>query len=232
MTTETGPYLICSIDPGGTTDPAAIVVGKVHRANHMTSVKILHLDALKPTVTPMAHVTFAQSAMAKVYGEVGHGTTRFICDVSNNSAIAYLLAQALPRDTLVGCKIINADSHSAGLTPMLIGDIGGRAASIPIMNLSRKQLLLDVGVAFQSGILSLPLTDPAQQTQMQELKRQMSRASMKVTPAGRQIAVIDRGHDDILMSLAQLLAATKLPAPRGARRSGERREPLSSTAWT
>lgn len=115
---------------------------------------------------------------------------------------------------------------------MLIGDVGGRASSIPVMNLSRRQLLLDVGVAFQSGVLSLPLTDPEQQIQIQELKRQMSRASMKVTPAGRQIAVIDRGHDDILMALAQLLAGTKLPAPRNARRSSGERTTLSSAAWT
>ncbi|MGO4440596.1 hypothetical protein [Rhizobium sp. RAF56] len=229
--TETAPYLACSIDPGGSSDPAAIVVAKVSRAE-ITKVRVLHLDTVKPVVTPMRHVTFAQEAMAKVYADVGHGTTRFIVDVSNNSAIAYLLAQALPRDTLVGVKIINADSHSAGLTPMLIGDVGGRASSIPVMNLSRRQLLLDVGVAFQSGILSLPLTDPEQQIQVQELKRQMSRASMKTTPAGRQVAVIDRGHDDLLMALAQLLAATKLPAPRGARRSGERREPLPPAAWT
>lgn len=71
MTTETGPYLVCSIDPGGTADPAAIVVAKINRTEHMTKIKVLHLDTLKPTVTPMAHVTFAQNTMAKAMATSG-----------------------------------------------------------------------------------------------------------------------------------------------------------------
>ena len=114
-------------------------------------------------------------------------------------------------------KITAGESHGAGVQPFLIGDVGGRATSIPALNLSRRQLLLDIGAAFQSGQLTLPLEDPEQQQVVHELKRQMSRASLKVTPSGKQVAVVDRGHDDMLMALAQAWAVTKLPPPRETR---------------
>jgi len=102
------------------------------------------------------------------------------------------------------------------------------------MNLSRRQLLLDIGTGFQTGQLTLPLEDPAQAKGVQELKRQMARASLKTTPAGRQVAVVNRGHDDLVMALSQLWAATRLPAPRDPRAHTNKAEHIapSSAGWT
>ena len=80
-------------------------------------------------------------------------------------------------------------------------------------------MLLDIGTAFQSGQLSLPLDDPEQTKGMQTLKEQMARASLKVTPRGKQIAVVQRSHDDLLLALCMGWAATRLPPPREARSS-------------
>jgi hypothetical protein len=226
-----GSYLLCSLDPGGSTDPAAIVVMRVDRGERMNRAKVVHLEIKPPVMTPQMHIELVQKTMTKIFRKLGHVVVRYVVDISNNSAIAYLLAQALPRNSLIGVKITASESHSAGLVPMLVGEIAGKAASIPIMNLSRRQLLLDIGAAFQSGQLTLPLTDPEQQKAVQELKRQMSRASLRQTPSGRSIAVVDKGHDDLLMSLAQGWAATRLPAPRDINR--ERPAPaISPAAWT
>ena len=60
---------------------------------------------------------------------------RYVVDVSNNSAIAFLLAQALPRQSLVGARITGGEAHGAGLQPLPVGDVNGRATAIPTMNL-------------------------------------------------------------------------------------------------
>ena len=141
----------------------------------------------------------------------------------------------MPRNALIGVKITNSDQHGAGVTPFLIGDVGGKATSVPMLTLSRGQLLLDVGSAFSTKQLTLPLDDPTQQKNLHELKNQMARASLKVTPAGRQVAVVQRGHDDLLMALAQGWAAARLPAPRDpatmARQAREHVAP-GAAGWT
>jgi hypothetical protein len=210
-------YLLCSMDVGGTIDPAAAVVMHVAKRDRVTRAKVLQMALKNPIVTPSMHVEWVQEIVTKLTLKVGRGPVRFAVDISNNSAIAFLLGQALPRDSLIGVKITAGESHGAGVQPFLIGDVGGRATSIPALNLSRRQLLLDIGAAFQSGQLTLPLEDPEQQQVVHELKRQMSRASLKVTPSGKQVAVVDRGHDDLLMALAQAWAVTKLPPPRETR---------------
>lgn len=224
-------YLLCSLDVGGSSDPAAITVLHVRQDERISKAKVIHLGTKPPILTPSMHIDLVQNTMKEIFEKIGHGVVRYVVDVSSNSAIAYLLAQALPRNSLIGVKITASESHAAGLVPMLIGELNGRAASIPIMNLSRRQLLLDIGVAFQSGQLTLPLTDAEQQQSVMELKRQMSRASLKQTPSGRSIAVVDRGHDDLLMALAQGWAGTRLPPPRDVQR--ERARPsISPAAWT
>jgi hypothetical protein len=230
--TDTSPFLMCSVDPGGSSDPAALCVAKVSQRDRLTHTQILHMAIRKPPVAASAHTDFIATEMAKTFGKLGHGTVRYIVDISSNTAIAFLLCQALPAASLVGVRITNSEAHGAGVTPLLVGDVGGRATSIPVITLSRKQMLLNLGAAFATAVLTLPLTDPEQAKMVNELKLQMSRASLKDTPAGRQVAVVQRGHDDLLMSVAQLYAATRLPPPRAARRGGEKKEPLSSAAWT
>ena len=158
---------------------------------------------------------------------------RYVVDVSNNSAIAYMLANALPQQSLVGVRITGGESHAAGLVPMLVGDVGGRASSIPVMNLSRRQLLLDIGTAFQSGQLSLPLDDRRTGERRADTERADGRASLKVTPSGKQIAVVQRSHDDLLLALCMGWAATRLPPPREARSSNVHHATApSALGWT
>ena len=89
-----------------------------------------------PVVTPVMHIEFVQQAMTKIVEKFGpRFPVRYVVDVSNNSAIAYMLANALPQQSLVGVRITGGESHAAGLVPMLVGDVGGRASSIPVMNL-------------------------------------------------------------------------------------------------
>jgi hypothetical protein len=230
-------WLVCSLDVGGVADPAALVVGHVTKPERITKARILHLALKQPVVTGPMHVEFVQTEMLKILNKIGlRAPVRYIIDVSNNSAVSYLLAQALPRNSLVGVKITGSESHAAGLQPLMVGDVGGRASSIPVMNLSRRQLLLDVGQGFGTGQLVLPRDDPEQKTALEILKQQMSRASLKVTASGKSIAVINRGHDDLLMALAQAWASTRLPPPRDlyavkVSSEQERRHP-STLGWT
>ena len=208
-------WLICSLDVGGSVDPAALTVLHVSKPDRLIKARVLHLAIKNPVVTPVMHIDFVQGAMLAIFEKYGPRIpTRYVVDVSNNSAIAYMMANALPKQSLIGVKITGGEGHAAGLVPMLVGDVGGRASSIPIMNLSRRQLLLDIGSAFQSGQLSLPLDDPKQAKGVQTLKEQMNRASLKQTPSGKQIAVVNRGHDDLLLAVAQAWASTRLPPPR------------------
>jgi hypothetical protein len=67
-------------------------------------------------------------------------------------------------------RISGGEQHAAGLTPLAIGDVNGRANAIPVMTLSRGQLLLDLGVAMQQKLLTLPVDDKAEATYIQMLK--------------------------------------------------------------
>ena len=228
------PYILTSLDVGGSADPAALTVLHVSKPERITKARVLHLAIKNPVVTPVMHIEFVQEAMTKIVEKFGPRVpVRYVVDVSNNSAIAYMLANALPQQSLVGVRITGGESHAAGLVPMLVGDVGGRASSIPVMNLSRRQLLLDIGTAFQSGQLSLPLDDAEQAKGVQTLKEQMARASLKVTPSGKQIAVVQRSHDDLLLALCMGWAATRLPPPREARSSNVHRATApSALGWT
>lgn len=93
-------------------------------------------------------------------------------------------------------------------------------------------MLHDIGNAFTTGTLSLPLDDPEQAAGVAQLKSEMSRASLKITPAGREVATVNRGHDDVLMALAQGLAAVRLSPPREARPKISRAQAPSAAGWT
>ena len=168
--------------------------------------------------------------------KLGRAVTRYVVDVSNNSAIAFLLAQALPRSSLIGARITGSEAHGAGLQPLPVGDVHGRATAVPTMNLSRRQMLLDLGVALQSKQLTLPLDDDAQKPAVQLLKDQMTRASLKTTPSGKKIAKVNAGHDDLLLAVAQLWCCTRLPPPRdpslAARAKAAHENALSALGWT
>ena len=233
---QQGSYLLCSLDVGGSSDPAAIAVALVSRQDRLTRARILHMEVVRPVVTPTRHIALVQEVMEAItYKATGRGVTRYVVDVSNNSAIAFLLAQALPRSSLVGCRITGGESHGAGLQPLAVGDVNGRATAIPTMNLSRRQMLLDLGVALQSKQLTLPLDDPEMKGAVQELKSQMNRASLKTTPSGKKIARVQSGHDDLLLAVAQLWCCTRLPAPRdptGAALAKAERETPTALGWT
>lgn len=194
------------------------------------------MKIVRPVVTPTRHIELIQETMEALTYKLGRGTTRYVVDVSNNSAIAFLLAQALPRQSLVGARITGGEAHGAGLQPLPVGDVNGRATSIPTMNVSRRQMLLDLGVALQSKQVTLPLDDPEQKAAVQMLKDQMTRASLKTTPSGKKIAKVNQGHDDLLLAVAQLWCATRLPPPRdptlGATAKAARENAPSALGWT
>ena len=172
------------------------------------------MEIVRPVVTPTRHIELVQQTMEALIYKLGRGVTRYVVDVSNNSAIAFLLCQALPRQSLVGARITGGEAHGAGLQPLAVGDVNGRATAIPMMNLSRRQMLLDLGVALQNKLLTLPLDDPEQKAAIQMLKDQMTRATLKTTPSGKKIARVNAGHDDLLLAVAQLWCCTRLPPPR------------------
>src|SRR5207344_446213 len=133
------------------------VVMHVSKPDRVTKARVVHLQVKPPIMTPTAHIKLVLDVMTDVLGKVGAlAPVRYVVDISNNSAIAYLLAQALPNKSLIGVRVTGGEAHGAGLVPMMVGDVGGKATSIPVMSLSRRQLLLDIGVAFQSKQLSLP----------------------------------------------------------------------------
>jgi hypothetical protein len=225
-------FLLCCLDVGGTADPAAIVVAHVQRRDRLTKAKILHLGIKNPVVTPQAHVEWVQQVMLKIAERIGRGPVRYVVDLSNNSAIAFLLAQQLPRNSLIGVKISGGDQHGAGVTAHLIGDINGKSTALPTLTLSRRQLLLDLTPAFTNGLLSLPLEDQEQAEAVQMLKAQMARASLKTTASGKTVAVVQRTHDDLLMAVAMLNAATRLPPPHDGRQPREHADVPSAAGWT
>jgi hypothetical protein len=225
-------YLLCVLDVGGSADPAAIAVAHISRRDRLTKARVLHLGIKNPVVTPQGHVDWVQETILAITAKVGRGPTRYAVDLSNNSAIAFLLAQQLPRNSLIGVKISGGDQHGAGVSAHLIGDVGGRSTALPTLSLSRRQLLLDLTPAFSNGLLSLPLEDLEQLEMVQLLKSQMARASLKVTPSGKTVAVVQRSHDDLLMAVAMLNAVTRLPPPHEARPRRERAEAPTAAGWT
>ena len=79
----------------------------------------------------------------------------------------------------------------------------------------------------------LPLEDEEMKPALSILRDEMARASLKTTPSGRQIATIQRGHDDLVMALAQCWAcATRLPSPRKPHSPINRSHPPSPLGWT
>ena len=91
------PYFLTSLDVGGSADPAALVVLHVSKPERVTKARVLHLSIKNPVVTPVMHIDFVQQAMTKIVEKFGPRIpVRYVVDVSNNSAIAYMLANALP----------------------------------------------------------------------------------------------------------------------------------------
>ena len=227
-----GSYIIISLDPGGSSDPAGLATLLVFKRDRITHTKVIELLAKPPIMTAQMHIQLVLDAISRMAIKYIRPPLRIVVDLSSNAALGYLLANALPRYSLIAVKIGSGDAHSAGVVPTLVGDVGGRATSLPTLVLSRRQMLHDIGNAFTTGTLSLPLDDPEQAAGVAQLKSEMSRASLKITPAGREVATVNRGHDDVLMALAQGLAAVRLSPPREARPKISRAEAPSAAGWT
>jgi hypothetical protein len=225
-------YLMISLDVGGQSDPAAIVAMSVRTVDRLIKAQVHYLAIKPPIVTPTAHLTFVDDTLKLMRRQIGIAPVRVVVDVSSNSGIANLLAQALPKNSMVAIRISGGDAHGAGVTAFPIGDVGGKATALPALTLSRRQMLLDVGQALSSRLLTLPVDDKEQAEGLAALKSQMSRASLKVTASGRQVAVVQRSHDDLLMALAMAwIVASRLPGPRSAATRDVRPSP-SALAWT
>ena len=120
-----------------------------------------------------------------------------------------------------GCDLIFIASHGRrGIKGLMLGSETQKVlqnTTIPVLVSAVESNLPD------SDILA-PLTI---------LRDEMARASLKTTPSGRQIATIQRGHDDLVMALAQCWAcAARLPSPRNPRPALNRSHPPSPSGWT
>src|SRR5262245_11411544 len=117
----THSYVLVSLDPGGSVDPAAISGLIVSKPERMVKAKVLHLEAKPPVITPTGHVKFVQDVATQVITKLGGiPAVRYVVDLSNNSSIALLLAQALPANSLIGVRITGGEAHGAGLQPFMV----------------------------------------------------------------------------------------------------------------
>ena len=214
-------WVLASIDPGGSSDPTGYVLGVVRKVERLTKLQVIQLGARNPPQTPTSTVSLCLELMTIAKERFGLGPMRFVVDLSSNTAVGHLLAQALPRDALIGVRINAADAHGAAVSALPVGDVNGRATALPCLSFSRRQLLLDLGTAFSQRLVALPIEDESQKPALQILRDQMARASLKTTPSGREIAVVNKGHDDLVMAVAQGWAsAMRLSgAPRPARQA-------------
>jgi hypothetical protein len=151
-----------SLDVGGQSDPAAIVAMSVRTVDRLIKAQVHYLAIKPPIVTPTAHLTFVEDTLKLMRRQIGIAPVRVVVDVSSNSGIANLLAQALPKNSMVAIRISGGDAHGAGVTAFPIGDVGGKATALPALVASRRQMLLDVGQALSSRLLTLPVDDKEQ----------------------------------------------------------------------
>ena len=76
------PYILTSLDVGGSADPAALVVLHVSKPERITKARVLHLSIKNPVVTPVMHIDFVQQAMTKIVEKFGPRIpVRYVVDV-------------------------------------------------------------------------------------------------------------------------------------------------------
>ena len=105
------PDLLNSCDVGGSSDPAALAVALVQRRDRLTKARVLHLEVKPFVVSPTDHIDLVRTNIDNLALRLAAQRCRSL-STSATSAITSLLANAVPRQSLVVCG-----SRAASNTP-------------------------------------------------------------------------------------------------------------------
>ena len=94
---QPGSYILISLDPGGSSDPAGLVTLLVFKRDRITHTKVIELIARPPILTAQMHIQLVLDAISRMAIKYIRPPLRVVVDLSSNAALGYLLANALPR---------------------------------------------------------------------------------------------------------------------------------------
>ena len=155
-----------------------------------------------------------------------------MCDLSNNSGFAQLLAPLLgerPANRLLAAVITAMGTHAAQTVPMAI-TVNGKTAGIPRITLSKRELIETIGAEFDTGTLRLGRVGD-----WEALRHELGRLQRVARQSGSVSYQAAEGeHDDLVTALSLALYGCRQLAP--LRRPGQTRvqrpSRFSPAAWT
>ena len=157
---------------------------------------------------------------------------RIVCDLSNNSGFAQLLAPLLgerPANRLLAAVITAMGTHAAQAVPMAI-TINGKTAGIPRITLSKRELVEQIGAELDAGSLRLSKTGD-----WEALRHELGRLQRVARQSGSVSYQAAAGeHDDLVTALSLALYGCRRLVP--VRRPGHARmrppSKFGPAAWT
>ena len=116
------------------------------------AVGIVHIERI-PLGTPLLEVAERTAVLARKY------SAKIVCDLSNQSAFAQLLAPMLgdkPHNRLICAVITGAANHAAAPVPMAIS-IAGKPTALPRWTLSKRELVEAMQVELENKSCACPV---------------------------------------------------------------------------
>ena len=136
---------------------------------------------------------------------------RIVCDLSNNSGFAQLLAPLLgerPANRLLAAVITAMGTHAAQAVPMAI-TINGKTAGIPRITLSKRELVEQIGAELDAGSLRLSKTGD-----WEALRHELGRLQRVARQSGSVSYQAAEGeHDDLVTALSLALYGCRRLVP-------------------
>ena len=168
----------------------------------------------------------------EVAGLARQSNARIVCDLSNNSGFAQLLAPLLgerPANRLLAAVITAIGTHAAQAVPMAI-TINGKTAGVPRITLSKRELVEQIGAELDAGTFGLGKVGD-----WEALRHELGRLQRVARQSGSVSYQAAEGeHDDLVTALSLALYGCRRLAP--LRRPGQARvrppSKFGPAAWT
>ena len=210
--------LVIGLDIGQMSDHSAYVLaGCWPQASN--AVGVIGIKRF-PLGMPLMQVAEEAAGLAR------KSNARIVCDLSNNSGFAQLLAPLLgerPANRLLAAVITAMGTHAAQAVPMAI-TINGKTAGIPRITLSKRELVEQIGVELDAGVAAAWQESATGKQLRHELGR-LQRVARQSGSVSYQAA--EGEHDDLVTALSlalygcrRLVALRRRPADVGPRSAG------------
>ena len=195
--------LVIGLDIGQMSDHSAYVLaGCWPQASN--AVGVIGIKRF-PLGMPLMQVAEEAAGLAR------KSNARIVCDLSNNSGFAQLLAPLLgerPANRLLAAVITAMGTHAAQAVPMAI-TINGKTAGIPRITLSKRELVEQIGAELDAGSLRLSKTGD-----WEALRHELGRLQRVARQSGSVSYQAAEGeHDDLVTALSLALYGCRRLVP-------------------